>query len=208
MNVVFLSGTTGASTYTAWTDPQTGVTYVGYWPPHQTPSSSASNTTGIAYVGTSTNHTPAVTTTLYQPPAYPAIEDAGIRAGEIIGYRCWKLENGDQLRSIYMGTIWMPGETGQTSVPLNPYGGSGFYAFKTLEDVKCEFPRGHLYTHQLIYGEVALWGQVYEHERGYRAECVRITRIIEVDLEDKFGRLRFWKPDTLTRLRRKYGVPG
>lgn len=40
----------------------------------------------------------------------------------------------------------------------------GYWAFKTLEDLWVNVPGAPL------YGEVALWGKVFEHQYGYRAE--------------------------------------
>ncbi|WP_316176170.1 hypothetical protein [Bradyrhizobium sp. SZCCHNRI1073] len=112
----------------------------------------------------------------------PAFEDAGIRAGEIIGYRAWELHDG-LLHSMYAKYIWFPGVI-ERAHKIDEYWGTGLHAFKTLAHARKE------YSWANVFGEVALWGEVYEHERGYRAEYAAIRRIIKVSPDIPFLRLR------------------
>ena len=105
----------------------------------------------------------------------PAIEDAGIKAGEIVGYRCWRLRDG-LLCSCYLRyTVWQPGEI----MEGDPDQGEGVHAFK---DRLMMGSYGYRYVHEgygevIVSGTVYLWGDVIEHERGYRASKAAIASI-------------------------------
>lgn len=62
--------------------------------------------------------------------------------------------------------------------------GCGIYAFKTIEDLAWDFPLKGISRHPLrpasskmVWGKCLLWGDVWEHERGYRAEFSRIESL-------------------------------
>jgi hypothetical protein len=110
------------------------------------------------------------------------IEDAGVRAGEIIAYRCWDLQEG-LLRSMYADFAWFPGVI-ERAHEVSERWGTGLHAFKTLERAQDE------YRWADVYGEVALWGDVIEHEHGYRAEFAVVRRIIKVSFDIPILRLR------------------
>jgi hypothetical protein len=185
-----------------------------HWTPGTQASGGSAQGTNHANVGTggaggSRNHT------------YPhrSCPEAGIRAGEIIAYRAWRIEDGDNLlHSMAMEYIWSPRsveKAGQCDVncrncqeidQLHPYGGNGLYAFKDINTAKKEFDF-FAPIYPVVFGEVALWGEVYEHEHGYRAQYAKVTRIMEVHEKLRFS-LKFWKPRTIDILRRKYGVGG
>jgi hypothetical protein len=105
-------------------------------------------------------------------PQPDPIEDAGIRAGEIVAYRCWELRDG-LLRSMYADFTWLPRAIEQAH-KVDEHWGTGLHAFKTLERARNE------YRWADVYGEVALWGDVIEHEHGYRAEFAAVRKIIKV----------------------------
>lgn len=135
------------------------------------------------------------TFTLAGAPARP-IEHAGVRAGEIIAHRGWRYDDG-RLLSIYAKHHeWLPGVPSTGDV-RHEY---GVHAFKSVDLVKSYVigtalsdvfsddsliydalkmrwrqpagPRPSLPT--FIIGTVALWGEVVEHERGYRAEFAKV----------------------------------
>jgi hypothetical protein len=126
-------------------------------------------------------------------------EDAGIRAGEVTGERCWWCVN-DRLFSVYMTQFeWKPGipMSGEVSK------GVGVHAFKNKEDLYdyggevVQFIGQHPnYAFNkrdgayLVGGKIAMWGEIMEHERGYRSEFAKIIHLETNDL----------------RLRRRYGV--
>jgi hypothetical protein len=107
-------------------------------------------------------------------PIAPAIEDAGIRAGEVVAYRCWRLHDDGFLHSVYQEDfVWKPGET----VEGDAAGGDGVHGFK---DRLAMGSYGYGYAGRssiVVTGTVDLWGEVYEHERGYRASKAAIASI-------------------------------
>jgi len=137
-----------------------------------------------------------------------AIEDAGIRAGEIIAYRAWILRERGPCRglldSMFAAYTWRPGQIASGD---NLYF-HGVHAFKTLEQATDHY-RSYGCEFHVVFGEVALWGTVVEHEKGYRSEFAKITKILNV-MHD-YG--EFWEAITgrkvlriLYELRTRYGV--
>lgn len=110
------------------------------------------------------------------PPSRPTNEmppkDAprNIVAGEIVAWRAWWVHNG-RLRSTGMDrVVWEPGVP-MTLNDHNSYGypldrGAGVHAFKTRAEVISRFPPSRGY----VIGQVELWGEIVEHDNGYRAE--------------------------------------
>ena len=123
----------------------------------------------------------------------PTFEDAGIRAGEIIGYRAWYVgrleynhrreysyDEGNILRSVAANYNWQPDDYHSPN-GADPHS-AGFHAFKTMEHVKAEYSMACYNTLAIVYGEIKLWGTVYEHQYGYRAEYARVHRLTEIKL--------------------------
>lgn len=117
--------------------------------------------------------------------------------GELRGWRAWSLINtpeGWRLKSTYAGVIWPGGIVGgencqQNSAQTHTCGSSGFYAFKSKDHLFAQLSDEH------IYGEVELWGSVVEHDRGYRAECMRILSLLPVSkkrLDELWRKDRGW----------------
>lgn len=124
-----------------------------------------------------------------EAPAKP-IENAGIKAGEIIAYRGWRVLNGE-LVSIYKRQhTWKPGEPMTGDVR----GAYGVHAFKThnLVEKYCDIYSCGGFGWVVVFltadgpkieepvfaiGTVALWGEVIEHEHGYRAEYAKIASL-------------------------------
>ena len=128
-------------------------------------------------------------------------ETTGIIVGEIIGWRAWKYRDGF-LTSPYRDNVWLPGEPmtgtlGDWLIGRYSFEGTGgVHAYKTRArcmDIECMWG---------VIGQVALWGNVYEHEHGYRAENARVVSIYRID-EFPLGSLMFWRR---RRLRKLYGV--
>lgn len=108
----------------------------------------------------------------------PEIEDAGIRAGEIIGWRAWRIFQDDPyeyLRSMFAINVWIPGEpmTGNVDWVY------GVHAFKTKEEAILNYSF-HAVASDVVIGRIALWGKVIEHELGYRAEYGAIESLDEM----------------------------
>jgi hypothetical protein len=121
------------------------------------------------------------------PPAR-FFEDAGVVAGEVVARRCWKLGPDGLLYSVYQDhVVWQPNEIMEGDAA----GGDGVHAFK---DVLSLASYGQNYaSHILVSGEVEMWGDVFEHKRGYRASKARIIRIDDspnydaAELRKKYG---------------------
>ena len=120
-------------------------------------------------------------------------EDAGVRAGEIIAYRCWQLRDGLLYSAYRNDFVWPPKET----VEGNPATvGEGVHGFKNRLDA-CSYLRvyekGILHDLIIVSGTVELWGEVYEHARGYRASkaCIhsidRSPNYDAAELRKKYG---------------------
>lgn len=142
-------------------------------PPGQDPRTIAFTSTtaagGLTFIPTATlGHAYVVTPgrVVRQEPA-PAFHDAGMRAGEIIGWRAWTLSHGI-LRSMFTNFRWLPGRP-MVGGDANEYC-RGVYAFKTKRRALRAFKWSGHKTEPVVIGKVALWGTVYEHEDGYRAE--------------------------------------
>jgi hypothetical protein len=146
------------------------------------------------------------------------IEDAGIRAGEIIAHRAWRLYPDGVLHSVYRDKIeWIPGKP-MTGDVRHGYGVHAFKDFDLVEKYAyesqtswiirvvwieengrptCETPPADTF----VFGTVALWGEVVEHERGYRAEFAKI-----VSLDSIVGLIEHEATRALYRVRARYGI--
>ena len=123
------------------------------------------------------------------PPAPRAFEDAGVRAGEVTAYRCWLLKDG-LLYSCYRPEfVWEPDKVVEgDSLDIN----EGVHGFKSRF---LSYKYGVSYGDSVVVtGAVDLWGDVYEHERGYRA-----SKAYPSSIDDS--------PDyDAAELRKKYGL--
>ena len=124
-----------------------------------------------------------------------SFEDAGIRAGEVVAYRCWLLKDGLLYSAYQSDFVWEPGKTaeGDPSQPMQ-----GVHGFKRRYDA-CSYLSSFEClqdgtTIPVVSGTVELWGNVYEHTRGYRASKARIASIDDSPNYDAAA------------LRKKYGL--
>lgn len=102
------------------------------------------------------------------PPVKPLPTE--VKAGEIVAWRCWKVRPGNRLASMAMETIWEPG------IPMQgkPSNGDGVHAWKTRAQAEAYGRGGPAY----VIGRVELWGEVIEHDEGYRAEYGAIHSLV------------------------------
>ena len=85
--------------------------------------------------------------------------------GEIIAWRAWKFDKG-RLVSPYTKDAWLPGEV--FTANANPWTtNAGIFAHKRPEHVLKQE------SNWTVVGTALLWGDVVEHEHGYRAEFAR-----------------------------------
>ena len=132
---------------------------------------------------------------------YRTIEDAGIRAGEIIAYRAWKLTPEGFLRGMFNDYDWKP-DAIEGPADISWW---GLHAFKTLRQAVSQYEYCSV-NGTVIFGTVALWGEVIEHERGYRAE---FSKIVALNCSRRFilsplSRLKAWRQ--LRTARKRYNV--
>jgi hypothetical protein len=142
-------------------------------------------------------------------------------AGEIIGHRYWVVSWGGNLFGPHSWCHWHPDEA--MSGNVNRSGHVGVYALKTKDLVEgfvanVSARRELAKTWRsppllpppnlegpvaLAIGTVSLWGTIWEHERGFRAQFGRV-RSIDALLEGKELDQRRTEGAQLHRLRMKY----
>jgi hypothetical protein len=126
--------------------------------------------------------------------------DKKIRVGEIVAWRVWRVTHlpvmsgpfrklgtdgigvkphhiapgyVHALVSAHRPDVWIPGIPMEGDVNVfvhNDAGGAGIYAFDTVERAVKEAHHQDLMGCLRILGAVKLWGEVIEHEHGYRAQ--------------------------------------
>lgn len=166
-----------------------------------------------------------------RPP--PPLKRDGVVAGEIVGFRCWRLSGG-LLHSVYQNDVWLPGQV-LAGRELQDWDQRGVHAWKdaaskhyhdyirsylnrdgtpfqlmaarllygtrvaTLDDLDAQMRPA------MVTGTIFMWGDVVEHERGYRAEYARVRSLDWLYPDaSMMGR----EQQTLDRLRDAYGVAG
>lgn len=127
----------------------------------------------------------------------PIVENAGIVLGEIESYRAWRIFNGC-LVSLCVDDVWLPGEP-MTATDVREDNTNGAHAFKTAEQAM-EYGLRH---ENVAVGRVKLWGQIIEHELGYRAEFSKPIQILSVRWHKLGGAV-----GTVEEIAKRYGIPG
>src|SRR5262245_18503951 len=128
-----------------------------------------------------------------------ALGDPRIRAGEIIGWRFWKLCNG-LLDSAYIPYTWRPGVFERSSPAQIGCCNPGYHAFREKEQAERKASM-HVYWSPLVIGFFAMWGEVIDHQHGWRSEYAAVQSITKIT-----GDIPFWtKQQLLLDLGEKYG---
>jgi len=120
------------------------------------------------------------------------LQHEGIRAGEIIAYRAWRVitptlfrRGDDLLHSVYFRDyVWLSDEPACGDVKTH-----GIYSFRDAVRSKAEYSYN---AHGvLLFGKVKIWGEVVEHEAGYRSQFGKIASIDYGDpvLVEKFRKI-------------------
>jgi hypothetical protein len=110
--------------------------------------------------------------------AADTLRHEGIRAGEIIAYRAWRViepgffRRGDELlHSVYIRDyVWRPDEPATGDVKTH-----GIYSFRDVIRSKQDYSYNAYGV--LLFGKVKIWGEVVEHEAGYRSEFGKIISL-------------------------------
>ena len=110
---------------------------------------------------------------------FSSIQDAGIRAGEVRAWRCWRYEHGE-LFSMARENKWIPGVPMTGNVGFSRVDGIGFgvHAWKSRHDAE-RYARSYP-DRCLVIGQVDLWGELVEHEKGYRARYAAIVSLDKI----------------------------
>jgi hypothetical protein len=117
----------------------------------------------------------------------------GIRVGEIIAYRAWRVfksrcwwETDNRLHSVLIKDyIWDTDQPASGDVRTH-----GIYSCRNVVRSREEY----LYfvsTATLLFGKVKIWGEIIEHEWGYRSQFAKIVSLDYGDPEllDKFRKI-------------------
>lgn len=111
------------------------------------------------------------------------------RVGELTAYRIWRID-GHILRSLSQNAPWIPGGIMEGNPAKSTvFGQEGIYAFKELANAEKMLTRHRAIVGRQILqeeqtqqthliGSVKLWGDIVEHERGYRAQFARVVSLI------------------------------
>lgn len=155
-----------------------------------------------------------VGTTTMTPPKPVPLPRADMQVVDLVGWRVWRITSLGYLRSLTADSIWLPGEPMEAPLVVDSHQQAtkpaeyGVHVFKERKGavLKLEnYPTAHSGAASFAVGSVLLWGDVVEHERGYRAERAKILSIDDVTWKGKPP----WDKETaevLGFLRRRYGV--
>jgi len=108
----------------------------------------------------------------------------GVRVGEIIACRAWRVitpgwVRSDDDRLVYMRDyVWHPDEPASGDVRTH-----GIYSFRDAIRAKYEYTSTtSIDDGPLLFGQIKIWGEVVEHEVGYRSQ---FGRIVSLDYGDR-----------------------
>jgi hypothetical protein len=104
----------------------------------------------------------------------------GIRVGEITAYRAWRIieptllqKADDRLHSVYVQDyVWPLDEPAHGDVRTH-----GIYSFRDVIRSREDYGYASGMVGPLLFGKVKIWGEIVEHEAGYRSEFAKIVRL-------------------------------
>lgn len=105
-------------------------------------------------------------------------ESSGVKFGEITAYRMWEIADEfspfkhPRLKSVTMANIWEPGNPMEGS----PGHGVGVFCWKDKDLAEYE-ARMYSVMDRMAWGSIKIWGEVHEHQTGYRAQYAKIEKI-------------------------------
>ncbi len=115
-----------------------------------------------------------------------SLKHEGIRVGEIIAYRAWRVvepswsrPGDDRLHSVFVRDYaWPPDEPASGDVRTH-----GIYSFRDVICAREEYGYSPLGSGPLLFGKVKIWGEIVEHEAGYRSQFGKIVSLDHGDHE-------------------------
>jgi hypothetical protein len=118
----------------------------------------------------------------------------GIRVCEITAYRAWRVIEqtwlrtpDDRLHSVYVQDyVWPLDEPARGDVRTH-----GIYSFRDVIRCRGDYGYALVTPGPLLFGKVKIWGEIVEHEAGYRSEFAKIVSLDYGDPEllDKFRKI-------------------
>lgn len=139
------------------------------------------NDRATVYTATITNrgsgYSSPLTTTFFNPFDKYAIikpeplKSDGIKIGELVGWRGWKIDDHGFLRSMSADVLWAPGEPMRGDIKSG-IEHNGCYAYKLARDFLKKHQNG-----LDVWGKVHMWGRCIEHELGWRSEWMKIVSL-------------------------------
>lgn len=96
----------------------------------------------------------------------------------LVGYRAWQFVRPGLLLDMGNTQVLEPRTRGEAFCRLSEHMAPdadctcGFYAFKTLEDVRAQFG-----WYGVVLGQIAMWGRVIEHTMGWRSQFIYPLRL-------------------------------
>lgn len=136
---------------------------------------------------------------IVSPIELKPIEHGGMKLGEIIGYRVWRIVDGGYLKSCSAETVWAPGETIEGDIGNDGHG-LGVHAWKS-KSLMLQY--GGYHKDRCAIGSIRMWGEIVEHDRGYRSQYASILSIDDVIAS---GFPVNTCADALVYIRQKYGL--
>jgi len=138
-----------------------------------------------------------LTTNQNQNELAASTKHEGIRVGEIIAYRAWRgiapgwlRRREDRLYSMLMSDYaWHPDEPASGDVQVH-----GIYSFRYVIKSIADYGYDLALRGPIIFGKIKIWGEVVEHEAGYRSEFAKIVS------------LDYGYPELLEKFRKIYKV--
>ena len=149
--------------------------YGGHWPATQALQGRAAEAAYLAYLGALTAALQSLAPASAGDSLSP-ISNAGIGAGEIRAWRCWRYHDG-ALFSMTRNDKWIPGVPMTGDVGFGRRDGLGFGVHTWKSRAGAAHYAGLYPDHCLIVGQVDLWGEIVEHDTGYRAQYAAIVSL-------------------------------
>ncbi len=122
------------------------------------------------------------------------LKHEGLRVGEIIAFRAWRVitaywprKEDNRLHSVAVREyVWHPDEPATGDVRVH-----GIYSFRDVIRSKQEYGYDLGVDEPLLFGKVKIWGEIVEHEEGYRSQFGKIVSLDygNPELLDKFRKI-------------------